>query len=138
MDNMEELDLLKAAIAVAVADGKLQRSEKGVVAGLAARCGVGQASLKAMYESAATGADAIDSMVFRSKDAARTAFELLVAQAHIDGEISPEEDEVLVRVAAKLGIAGDRFGIGGDEFRSLYQRGVQRAEAIRQSRKPPL
>ena len=39
VDKTEELGLLKAAIAVAVADGKLRRSEMGVVEGLAARCG---------------------------------------------------------------------------------------------------
>ena len=134
VDKTEELELLKAAIAVAVADGKLRRSEMAVVEGLAARCGVEQRSLKAMLAAAAKGADAVDSIVFRSKDAARKAFELLVAQAHIDGEISKEEHDVLRRVAASLGIAGDEFGIGGDEFRSLYQRGVKRADAIRKAR----
>ena len=134
MDKTEELALLTAAISVAVADGKLRRSEMGVVEGLAARCGVEQRSLKAMLTEAAKGAGTVDSIVFRSKDTARTAFELLVAQAHIDGEISKEEHDVLRRVAASLGIAGDEFGIGGDEFRSLYQRGVKRADAIRKAR----
>ena len=134
VDKTNELNLLKAAIAVAVADGKLQRSEMGVVEGLAARCGVGQASLKAMLVEAAKGTDAVENIAFRSKDAASKAFELLVAQAHIDGEVSPEEHDVLRRVAASLGIAGDEFGIGGNDFRSLYQRGVERAEAIRKAR----
>ena len=134
VDKTEELELLKAAIAVAVADGKLRQSEMGVVEGLAARCGVEQRSLKAMLAAAAKGAGAVDSIVFRSKDAARKAFELLVAQAHIDGEISKEEHDVLRRIAASLGIAGDEFGIGGNEFRSLYQRGIKRADAIRKAR----
>jgi len=138
VDKTEELELLKAAIAVAVADGKLRQSEMGVVEGLAARCGVEQRSLKAMLAAAAKGAGAVDSIVFRSKDAARKAFELLVAQAHIDGEISKEEHDVLRRIAASLGIAGDEFGIGGDEFRSLYERGIQRADAIRKARQRPL
>ena len=137
VDKTEELGLLKAAIAVAVADGKLRRSEMGVVEGLAARCGVGRASLNAMLAEAAKGGSAVDNVVVRSKDGARAAFELLVAQAHIDGEISREEHDVLRRVAASLGIAGDEFGIGGDEFRSLYQRGIQRAETIRKSRQRP-
>ena len=138
LDSTEELELLKAAIAVAVADGRLRRSEMGVVEGLAARCGVGEAWLEAMLADATKGTGAADSIVFRSKDAAREAFKLLVSQAHIDGEIAEEEHDVLVRVAASLGIAGDKFGIGGDEFRSLYQAGVKRADAIRKARQRPL
>ncbi|UCE60356.1 MAG: hypothetical protein JSU63_01135 [Phycisphaerales bacterium] len=137
-DTKEAQELLKAAVALAVADGKLRRSEMGVVESLAARCGVGKASLKAMLKAAAKGADAIDSIAIQSKDAVSRGFELLVAQAQIDSEISSEERNVLRRVAASLRIAGDEFGIGGDEFRSLYQRGVKRAEAIRKARQDPL
>ncbi len=138
MDKKEAQELLKAAVALAVADGKLRSSEMGVVESLAARCGVGKSSLKAMLKAAVKGVDIIDSTVFRSKEAVHQAFELLVAQAHIDGEIRNEERDVLRRIAGALGIAGDEFGIGGDEFRSLYQRGVKRAEAIRKARKDPL
>jgi tellurite resistance protein len=137
LDSTEELMLLKAAIALAVADGRLRRSEMGVVEGLAARCGVGEAWLETMLADAAKGAGAVDDIVFRSKDAAREAFKLLVSQAHIDGEITEKEHEVLVQIAASLGIAGDKFGIGGDEFRSLYQAGIKRADAIRKGRQRP-
>lgn len=40
MTSMEDVDLLRAALAVAMADGKLSGSEKGVVQGLAQRAGV--------------------------------------------------------------------------------------------------
>ncbi|MHC5110765.1 MAG: tellurite resistance TerB family protein [Planctomycetota bacterium] len=133
-DKIKERELLKAAVAMAVADGKLCRSEMGVVEGLAAKCGVGRRSLDVMIARAAKGDNTVDRLVFRTKDAAHEAFELLVAQAHIDGEVSREEEDILARVANRLGITGDRFGIRGDEFRSLFQRGVNRANAIRRSR----
>ena len=50
MTHMEKMDLLKAALAVAVADGEVRRSEMGVVRGLAERIGVGKASLDAMLD----------------------------------------------------------------------------------------
>ncbi len=127
MDSMEELELLKAAIAVAVADGELRRSEKGVIEGLAARIGVGRASFEAMLELAQRDDSIADNILIRSKERARTAFELLVAQARIDGEISERERSVLVRIASSLDIAGD-------DFRAAYESGIKRADAIRKSR----
>ena len=44
MDDLEKLELVKAALAVAAADGEIRRSEMGVVMGLAARVGSGPAS----------------------------------------------------------------------------------------------
>ena len=40
MTMMEDLELLKAAIALACTDGELRRSEMGVIEGLALRVGV--------------------------------------------------------------------------------------------------
>ena len=57
----------------------------------------------------------------------RTPLELLVGQARIDGEISDEERSVLVRIASSLGITGD-------DFQTVYQAGIQRADKIRKSR----
>ena len=130
MDRMEELDLLKAALAVAVADGELRRSEMGVVEGLAARVGVGRASFDAMLAAAEDDDTIADNILIRSKERARTALELLVAQARIDGEISEEERNVLVRIASSLDITGD-------EFQAAYQAGIKRADRIRKSRKGP-
>ena len=99
---MDDLALLRAAIAVALADGELRRSEMGVLKGLALRAGVGQMSFDAMLEAAKEGADLAGNVAMISPDAARTALELLVAQARIDGEISREEREVIVRIAMDL------------------------------------
>lgn len=128
MKDIDQLELLKAALAVAVADGELRRSEKGVLQGLAVRVGVGQASLKAMIEAAEQDPAFADNILIRSKKDARAALELLVAQARIDGEISEEERDVIVRIAARLGLMGD-------EFPAIYQAGIARADKIRAARK---
>ncbi len=127
MGTMEDIDLLKAALAVAVADGELRRSEMGVVEGLAMRLGVGRVSFEAMLEAAGQNDSIADNILIQSKERARTALELLVGQARIDGEISEQERGVLVRIAFSLGITGD-------EFQAIYQSGIKRADKIRKSR----
>ncbi len=122
----EDLELLKATIAVAVADGELRRSELGVVAGLARRAGIGQASFDAMVQAAQTDATFAQN-TFLPPVKARQAVVLLASQARIDGEISPEERRVIVRIATCLGIAGD-------DFRAAYEEGIKRADAIRARR----
>lgn len=123
---MEDMEVLKATMAVAVADGRLQRSEMGVLQGLAARVGLGSVSFEAMLEAARTEDDFADVLI-GSRDKARTAVELLVATARIDGIISDEERKVIVRVAMTLGITGD-------EFEQIYLAGIKRADEIRRAR----
>ncbi len=127
MGAMEDLELLKAALAVAMADGELRRSEKGVVEGLAERIGIGRVSFEAMLEAAEKDDSIADNILLRSKEKARSAFELLVAQARIDGEISDDERSLLVRIATSLGITGT-------DFETVYLAGVKRADRIRKSR----
>lgn len=129
MGTMDDLELLKAAMAVALADGELRRSERGVIQGLATRVGIGSASFDAMLEAAKQDDSIADNILIRSKERARSALELLVAQARIDGDISDQERSVLVRIAASLEITGD-------DFQSAYTAGIQRADAVRKSRKP--
>ncbi len=130
MGSMEDLELLKAALVVAVADGGIRRSEKGVVQGLAQRVGIGRASLEAMIEAAEQDDSIADNILIGSTATARSALKLLVAQARIDGEVSDEERSVLVRIATTLGITGD-------EFQAIYQAGIKRADEIRKSRQGP-
>jgi tellurite resistance protein len=127
MKDREQLDLLKAALAVAYADGKLTRSEKGVIEGLAAHVGIGRSSLEAMMEEAGRDDFIADRIFIRSRPQAEQALKLLVAQARIDGEISDEERSLLVRVATSLGITGD-------DFQRVYEAGIARADQIRKSR----
>ena len=125
---MEDLELLKATLAVAVADGELRRSEMGVVEGLAGRVGVGSASFQAMLEAARHDESFADNIVVLSREKSRTALRLLVALARIDGIISDEERKVIVRIAGLLGIKGD-------EFEKVYLAGIKQADEIRRSRK---
>lgn len=124
MEDREKLELLKAVLAVAAADGEIRRSELGLIEGLAARVGLGRASLEAMLKAAERGDSLAYDIVMQSKDSARTAVELLVAEARIDGEITERERSLVVWIANKLGIKGD-------EFQALYQAGLARADAIR-------
>ena len=130
MKDIDRLDLIKAAIAVAVADGKITRSEKGVLQGLAARAGISRASFDAMLEAAQRDVWFADNVHIRSEKDARKALELLVAQASIDGEISQEEREVISRIAFGLGLSGD-------EMQAAYQAGMARADKVRAARKGP-
>jgi len=128
MNEREKLDLLKAALAVAAADGEFRRSEMGVVEGLAARVGVGRTSFDAMVAAAERGDSLAYNIVMQSEKTARTALELLVAEARIDGEITEKERGLLAWIA-------NRLGIKGDAFMDVYKAGVKRADKIRKSRK---
>lgn len=127
MPTMEELDLLRAAVALALADGALGRAEKGVIQGLAARAGVGRTSFEAMVSAAEAGELVAQNFYIRPKERAERALELLVAQARIDGDVTEEERTVLVGIAASLGITG------GD-FQRVYEAGIKRADELRRSR----
>ncbi len=124
---MENAELLRAAIAMAVADGKISRSEMGVVEGLAQRAGVGAVTIEAMFEAAANDETFADNLLLQPKDRAVKAVELLVGLARIDGEISSEERELLVRIAASLDVVDN-------EFRQAYEAGIKRADNLRKAR----
>lgn len=124
---MDDVELLRAALALAAADGKISRSELGVVEGLAHRAGIGKASLDAMIAQAGKNSDIVDHLLLRDPAKARKAFELLVAQARIDGEISSEERKLLVRL-------GSTLKISDDDFQKAYQAGIARADALRAKR----
>ncbi len=124
---MENAELLRAAIAMAVADGKVSRSEMGVVEGLAQRAGVGAVTIEAMFDAASRDETFGDNLLIRSKDRAVKAVELLVGLARIDGEISNEERELIVRIAGSLNVVGD-------EFRDAYEAGIKRADDLRKAR----
>lgn len=124
MQDREKLDLFRAALTLAAADKELARAEMGVVEGLAAKVGIGQASFDAMKAAAMRGEDVAGNVCFQSVDRARQAMELLVAQARIDGEITDAERGMLVMLA-------DRLNIPADDFQALYKAGVRRADELR-------
>ena len=124
---MENAELLRAAIAMAVADGKISRSEMGVVEGLAQRAGVAAVTIEAMFEAAANDETFADNLLLQPKDRAVKAVELLVGLARIDGEISSEERELIVRIAASVDVVDN-------EFRQAYEAGIKRADDLRKAR----
>lgn len=124
MKAHEKLEMLKAVLAVAAADGRISASERGVYEALAARVGIGRVSLDAMVMRMAGDPVARHDLFELAMSDPAQAFELLVATARIDGRISDEERELLAHVAAALGIEGERF-------KTVYQAGIARADAIR-------
>lgn len=124
---MEDLELLKAILAVAVADGHLHRAEKGVLAGLAKRVGVGPVTFDAMLEAARTDKSFVADIDVRSTPNARRGLKLLVGTARIDGHISEEERSLIVDIALKLGITGE-------EFEKVYLEGIAQADTIRRKK----
>ena len=130
MASMEDLELLRAAMAVALADGNLRRSEMGVIKGLAARTGVGRVSFDAMLGAAESDPSFADKILIHSPDKARLAVEILVAEAGLDGEISPRERVVIQRIARQLNITDQELG-------ELYEAGLRRADALRKHHVAP-
>ncbi len=112
-------------MAVAMADGELRRSEKGVLQGLAHRVGLGQVTFDAMLERAAHDKTFGDDLSLPPPKA-HTALKLLVATARIDGHISEEERAVIVHIAGRLGITGE-------DFERTYLEGIGDADAVRRS-----
>jgi uncharacterized tellurite resistance protein B-like protein len=127
MATMEDLELLKAVLAVAVADGELRRSEMGIIKGLAERVGIGRVSLDAMMAEAESNPAAADNILIHNPDKARQGLEMLVAQARLDGVIDKKERAVLVRIALSMNITGE-------DFQQIYTAGIKRADALRKSR----
>lgn len=124
MKPYEQAELLKAVLALAAADGKITRSERGVYEALARRIGVGTVSLNAMVERACREPSAREELFGVGMSDPEHALELLVATARIDGEISEEERELLVHIASALGIEIDRFA-------DVYKSGIARADTLR-------
>jgi len=123
----EDLELLNAVLALALADGKLTRGEQGIIQGLAGRIGVGQVSLDAMVERAKTDPDMYKELSIADSRKARLAMSLLVAQARVDGEISDEERGMLVKIAMRLGIDTGEFG-------QIYETAIHKADDLRRRR----
>ena len=125
--NLEQVELLQAVIVLAAADGMISSSERGMLTSLAGRVGVGQASLDAMIERALNDTSVRDELFHRTRSQAEKAMELLVAVARLDGEVTEEEREVLVHIMQVLNLPMERFA-------EIYQRGVERADALRKAR----
>ena len=124
MDQDQQMEILRGVLAVAVSDGKIARSEKGVYESLARKAGISNAWLEEMIESARRGESVKSSMFHRTLEDPVRAMTLLVATAAIDGEITEEERSVLVDISLKLRLPPGTFG-------QVFQKGLESAEKLR-------
>ncbi len=127
MSISEQLEILRGLVVLTAADGRITAGERGILEKLASRVGVGSASLQAMIERASGDISMRDDLFHRTMSNPEQVMELLVATARIDGEISEEERELLVHMMGKLNISTDRFS-------DVYQRGIARADTLRDQR----
>lgn len=123
----EQVEVIRAAIVLTAADGEISPSERGLLNSFARRVGIGKASLDAMIERAISDPSVRDEMFHRSMSNPELTLELLVAIARIDGKITTEEREVLIHARQLLNISMD-------EFAQIYERGIQRADTLRNAR----
>jgi len=123
----EQVELLKALIALAAADGKISQSERGLLSGFAARVGIGSASLEAMIERALADPSVRDDLFHRAMSNPELALEMLVATARLDGNITNNERDLLIHVRGILDIPMDNFA-------QVYERGIQRADTLRNAK----
>ena len=124
MPGQDDLEVLKAVLVVAAADGQILGSEKGVFRNLARRIGVDDATMDTLIHRAQADPRMKDELFQGKVRDAHKAMQLLVATARIDGDISEEERHLLVDISSKL-------GIGVAEFGRLYQAGIATADAVR-------
>lgn len=127
MKHREQRELFQAVLAVAGADGTITRAERGLLEALAERVGVGRASLKAMIERATREPGFRAKRSIHKVNDPLKAIELLVAAARIDGEISEEERQLLVHIAAV-------WDIPNKEFVEAFKRGLATADRLRAER----
>ena len=127
MKHREQRELFQAVLAVAGADGRIARSERGLLEALAERVGVGRISLKAMIDRAIRDPGFKSDRSLHKVSDPLKAMELLVAAARIDGEISEEERQLLVRTA-------EVWDIPNDDFVEAFKRGLATADRVRAGR----
>ncbi len=123
----EQVELLKALIALSAADGKISSSEQGLLNRFANRVGIGSASLEAMIERALADPSVRDDLFHRTMSNPQLALEMLVATARLDGNITDTERDLLAHVRGILDISMD-------DFDQVYERGIQRADALRNAK----
>ncbi|HRX87377.1 MAG TPA: hypothetical protein P5572_20310 [Phycisphaerae bacterium] len=125
----EQAEMLRAAIVLAVADGVITSSERGLLSALAKRIGVSAETLDGMVARALADV-AVREELFRVATAdPELTLELLVAAAQIDGQVHAQERQTLVQMAEKLDVPVAQFD-------DIFTRGIARADAIRANRRP--
>ena len=109
MTAMAKVEVLRAACCVAGADGTVDEKERKLIDNLAAKVGVGQASLDAMILRAETEPDFYQTQFRVLKSDAASTMGLMFEVAAQDRNIDPSELKILQRFATRLGMDEEGF-----------------------------
>jgi len=123
LDSSDSLELLKAVIAMAAADGKVSPTELAVIKALARKAGVAGPSLDEMIERATVDAAVRQDFFEKAVRMPERAMKLLVAAANIDGHISEQERNLLVDISSTLGVRARRF-------QEIFQSGMAASDRV--------
>ena len=98
----EPQDIIRAAVAVLAADGKIGTDEQTFLDKLGKSLGVGEGALESALEEVQRGEMTLE---FPEDVAERKRlFDVLVGAARADGAVAPEEARLLDLIASRLGI----------------------------------
>ena len=106
---MEQVEILRAACCIAAADGEISDAERGFIARLATKAGVGRASREAMIEQGLTSPKFVESQFRFLLSNADRAIKVLMIVASADGAIGEAEEALVRNFAARLSIDEGRL-----------------------------
>lgn len=109
MTPQQEVELLRAAICVACANGEANEVEQRLIDRLADNVGVGDASMQAMMDRAKRDPDFYQQQFQILKSDPKDSIVSLVNVAMADGDVDDQEIRVLRGLAGQLNIPDDTF-----------------------------
>ena len=109
MTPIQKVEVLRAACCVAGADGETSDTEMQLLKNLATSVGVGQASLTAMIERSESDPNFCGEQFRVLKDDPSGCIAVMLQVACVDGNVGPEEQQVLQRLSSNLGVPHDVF-----------------------------
>lgn len=126
----ESIDrLMKAVLAMALADGAIADDERALIRKVQARLGVGDEQLRKVIAEFRQ-AKSPDALLPRQSEDRHQAMLLMVVTAAIDGQIDTREQALLDKVAGRL-------GFDHAEFQDIFDEGVATANRLRAKKQPP-
>ena len=112
---------MKALLVTVLADGKVTDAEKRLIDRIQRRLHIDDQELRRLVREVATGQQ-LD--LPADEQGRRATLELMVVTAAIDGQISPDEQRLLVDM-------GQRLGLVDQSWQELYEKALLKAEQIR-------
>ncbi|MCP4097192.1 MAG: hypothetical protein GY880_26280 [Planctomycetaceae bacterium] len=109
MNPMQEVEVLRAACCVAGIDGEVTENELVMINQLAAKAGVGRASLEAMIARGKADPEFYKEQFRVLKDRPRKSMVSILKVATADKSLSADEIDVMRKFADKLGISSESF-----------------------------